>query len=163
MSNFRQLLVWQKAHDLSLRVDQLAKVLKRRKPSLAKQIERAADSVTANIAEGRGRETDADFAHFVSIAIGSVTEVEHHLQRAYDGELIAHADYADLTASCIRIRRMLIGLRRTLRGQPRREGAAAQMHVEELPLLGAASRGEGMDRPPEPGPGPTAQSPSPRP
>lgn len=107
MSNFRQLLVWQKAHALSLRIDRLARALKRKKPSLAKQIEGAADSVSANIAEGRGRETDADFAHFVSIAIGSVTEVEHHLQRGYDGELISRIDYADLTAMCIQVRRML--------------------------------------------------------
>ena len=121
MTNFRQLLVWQKAHELSLRIDQVAKALKRKKPSLAKQIERAADSVAANIAEGRGRETDADFAHFVSIAIGSVTEVENHLQRAYDGHLMPRAEYADLTARCVQIRRMLIGLRRTLRGQLRPE------------------------------------------
>jgi four helix bundle protein len=119
MTNFRQLVVRQKAHELSLLVDRLAAALKRKKPSLAKQIERAADSVAANIAEGRARETDADFAHFVSIAIASVTEVEHHLQRAYDGNLVPQAIYADLTARCIEIRRMLIGLRRTLRGQPR--------------------------------------------
>jgi len=119
MTNFRQLLVWQRAHELSLLVDRLAASLKRNKPSLAKQIERAADSVAANIAEGRARETDADFAHFVSIAIASVTEVEHHLQRAYDGNLVQQPIYADLTARCIQIRRMLIGLRRTLRGQPR--------------------------------------------
>jgi four helix bundle protein len=124
MGNFRQLLVWQRAHELSLLVDQLAAALKRRKPSLSRQMERAADSVAANIAEGSARETDADFAHFVSIAIGSVTEVEHHLQRAYDGSLIVEAPYADLTARCIEIRRMLIGLRRTLRGQPRPTAAA---------------------------------------
>ena len=134
MSNFRQLLVWQKAHDLSLLVDRLAATLKRRKPALAKQIERAADSVAANIAEGRGRATDADFAHFVSIAIGSVTEVEHHLQRAFDGALIPQEQHADLTARCIQIRRMLIGLRRTLRGQPR-PSASSAAEVEEAGVV----------------------------
>ena len=133
MGNFRQLLVWRKAHDLSLRIDRLARTLKRKKPALAKQIERAADSVSANIAEGRGRETDADFAHFVSIAIGSVTEVDHHLQRAFDGEMIPQDEYADLTARCIQIRRMLIGLRRTLRGQQRPEPPKlASVSVDDL-------------------------------
>ena len=137
MTNFRQLLVWQRAHELSLLVDRLAAALKRKKPSLAKQIERAADSVAANIAEGRARETDADFAHFVSIAIASVTEVEHHLQRAYDGNLVPQTVYADLTARCIEIRRMLIGLRRTLRGQPRPKttraaDSAANLDVEPV-------------------------------
>ena len=155
MSNFRQLLVWQTAHELSLRIDRLAKGLKRKKPSLARQIERAADSVAANIAEGRGRETDADFAHFVTIAIGSVTEVEHHLQRAYDGEMISRVDYAELTASSIRIRRMLIGLRRTLRGQ--RRPNAAQGHAGDAPSR--ANSTPAFVSQPELQPGPTAQRP----
>ena len=119
MPDFRKLLVWQKAHQLSLGVERLAAGMGRRKQSLARQLERAADSVPANIAEGRGRATDADFAHFVSIAIGSVTEVENHLQRGYDGGVIPEADYTHLTASAIEVRKMLIGLRRTLCGQPR--------------------------------------------
>ena len=119
MADFRKLLVWQKAHALSLRADQSAKKIARQKPSLAKQLERAADSVPANIAEGRGRSTDADFAHFLSIAIGSVTEVENHLQRAYDGGLIPVDEHTELTDAAIEVRRMLIGLRRTLSGQPR--------------------------------------------
>ena len=140
MTNFRQLLVWQRAHELSLLVDRLAAALKRKKPSLAKQIERAADSVAANIAEGRARETDADFAHFVSIAIASVTEVEHHLQRAYDGNLVPQTVYADLTARCIVIRRMLIGLRRTLRGQPRPATPKAVDSVADLDVQAVNSR-----------------------
>jgi four helix bundle protein len=117
MTNFRKLLVWQKAHALSLRADQLAKRMARRKPALAKQLERAADSVPANIAEGRGRSTDADFAHFLSIAIGSVTEVESHLQRGLDAEAISEEEHRELSESAIEVRRMLIGLRKRVRGE----------------------------------------------
>lgn len=119
MADFRKLVVWQKAHQLSLRAEQVASRVARRKPSLAKQLERAADSVPAAIAEGRGRGTDADFAHYVTIAIGSVTEVENHLQRGYDGGVILKLEYDELTDAAIQVRRMLIGLRKTLRGQPR--------------------------------------------
>ena len=118
MTDFRKLLVWQKAHQLSLRIEQVASRFSRRKPVLAKQLVRAADSVPANIAEGRGRGSDADFAHFVSMAIGSVTEVENHVQRGFDGGYIANADYDELTASAIDVRRMLIGPRKALRGAP---------------------------------------------
>lgn len=111
--------MWQKAHHLALRSEQVAARLARKKPSLARQLIRAADSVPATIAEGRGRGSDADFANFVSMAIGSVTEVENHLQRGYDGGAITKPDYDELTDSAIQVRRMLIGLRRTLRGQPR--------------------------------------------
>lgn len=133
MADFRKLLVWQKAHQLSLRVERVAASMGRRKQALARQLERAADSVPANIAEGRGRVTDADFAHFVAIAIGSVTEVENHLQRGYDGGAIAEADYTELTASAIEVRKMLIGLRRTLCGRPRMTAVGG----DEIPPSGA--------------------------
>jgi S23 ribosomal protein. len=126
MADFRKLIVWQKAHALALRADQIAKRIGRQKPSLAKQLERAADSVPANIAEGRGRSTDADFAHFLSMSIGSVTEVENHLQRAFDGGLIPEDEHTELTDAAIEVRRMLIGLRRTLRGQPRPAASSAR-------------------------------------
>ena len=119
MTDFRKLLVWQKAHRLALRAEQVAVRIGRRKPALARQLERAADSVPATIAEGRGRGTDADFAHFVTVAIGSVTEVENHLQRGYDGGVIRKPDYDELTDLAIQVRPRLIGLRKTLRGQPR--------------------------------------------
>ena len=124
MPDFRKLLVWQKAHQLSLRVESVAAGMSRRRQSLARQLERAADSVPANLAEGRGRVTDADFAHFVAIAIGSVTEVENHLQRGYDGGAIEELAYTELTQSAIEVRKMLIGLRRTLLGQPRMQTKA---------------------------------------
>ena len=128
MPDFKKLIVWQKAHQLALRAEQVAKRVARRKPALAKQLERAADSVPAVIAEGRGRGSDADFAHFVTMAIGSVTEVENHVQRGHDSGAIPRSDYEELTGSAIEIRRMLIGLRRTLRGQPRPDPGVDPSH-----------------------------------
>jgi four helix bundle protein len=119
MPDFKKLRVWHEAYQLALRAAEIASRVARRKPAWAKQLERAADAVPAAIAEGRGRATDADFAHFVTMAIGSVTEVENHIQRGYDGGMIQQPEYEELTARSIQIRRMLIGLRKTLRGQPR--------------------------------------------
>ena len=100
-----------------MRAEGVASRISRKKPSLARQLERAADSVPAAIAEGRGRATDADFAHYISIAIGSVTEVESHLQRGYDGGLIPESEWKELTDSAVEVRRMLYGLRKRLRGE----------------------------------------------
>jgi four helix bundle protein len=153
MPDFRKLVVWQKAHQLALRTEQVASRVRRRKPGLANQLERAADSVPAAIAEGRGRGTDADFANYVSMAIGSVTEVENHLQRGYDGGVIPKQDYGGLTEAAIAIRRMLIGLRRTLRGQPRPPrdpNAAAPAQVQPPP----------QPEPKQPGPELMPQAPS---
>jgi four helix bundle protein len=120
MNSFRKLLVWQKAHDLALRADKLAARIAPKKPKLAKQLSEAADSVPSCIAEGRGRATDDDFAHYVTMAIGSVTEVENHLQRGYDGGLIPFAEYESLTEAAIEVRKMSVGLRKALKGAPRK-------------------------------------------
>ncbi len=119
MSNFRNLIVWQMAHDLALRCERAAARFARKKRTLAEQLEEAAHSVPAAIAEGRGHGTDADFASYVSVAIGSVSEVESHLQRVYDRGLLPMSEYEELTTLAIETRKKLIGLRRTLRGQPR--------------------------------------------
>ena len=114
MSSFRDLKVWQKAHAFSLRVAKCADRIAPRNPRLARQLTEAADSVPACLAEGRGRATDNDFARFVTMAIGSINEVENHLQRAYDGGLIPLAEYESLTADAVEIRKMLVGLRKAL-------------------------------------------------
>jgi len=117
MSSFRDLLVWQKAHALVLRIDLVIARIQRRRPRLADQLGRSAESVTACIAEGRGRATDKDFAHFISMAIGSATEVENHVQRGFDLGLIPQAEHESLTESVIEVRKMLIGLHKRLRGR----------------------------------------------
>ena len=51
--------------------------------------------------------------------IGEINEVENHAQRGFDSRVLWKNEYDDLTDGSIAVRRMLIGLRRTLRGQPR--------------------------------------------
>jgi four helix bundle protein len=83
VASHRDLVVWQKAMDLAVEIYRLSS----RFPAseayrLTAQITRAAASVPANIAEGRARATSRDFAHFLSIAKGSLMEMETHLTLA---------------------------------------------------------------------------------
>lgn len=71
-------------------------------------------SIGANIAEGAARETRADFARFVGIAIGSASEVEHHLTVCSDVGLLEASIAAALIVKTVELRRMLHGLRRAL-------------------------------------------------
>src|SRR5258708_30227525 len=116
MASFKDLLVWQKANSLSLRVDVIAQRIRRRRPRLADQLERAAEFIPAPIAEGRGRATDKDFAHYVTVGIASSTDLENHIQHAYDLDLISRGEFDSLTDATIEVRKMLIGLRKRLRG-----------------------------------------------
>jgi four helix bundle protein len=116
MSDFRKLLVWHKAHALSLECSEFARHFARRRRGLADQITRAADAIPAHIAEGRGSSTDVDFARYVTMAIKEANELESHLQRTLDGRLCPQAEHDKLTAAAVEVRKMLIGLRKRLMG-----------------------------------------------
>src|SRR5438309_5150496 len=72
------------------------------------------------IAEGRGRATDADFAHFVTMGIGSINEVENHLQRGYDGDLIPFAEFESLIEAATKANKMILVTRKSLKGGARK-------------------------------------------
>lgn len=115
MQDFRNLAVWQKAHLLSLSIHRLSLAVPRQgNAAFISQIRRAAESIPANIAEGSGRGTDADFARFIQIAIGSSSELESHLQFAADTEMVAPEPAKARLGEVIEVRRMLIGLRKRL-------------------------------------------------
>jgi four helix bundle protein len=89
VQSYRDLLVWQKGMDLAQATYKLTKLFpKTEEYRLTSQLVRAAASVPANIAEGNCRATRKDYAHFISIARGSVAEVETFLELAVRIELI---------------------------------------------------------------------------
>jgi len=78
--DFKQLKVWQRAMDLTEEIYRLVKFLPREETyALSDQLRRAAVSVPSNIAEGHGRNSDKEFVKFLSIARGSLLEVETQL------------------------------------------------------------------------------------
>ena len=78
--SFRDLVVWQRSMDLAVHVHQLTDASPPRfRFSLSEQMNRAAISVPSNIAEGVGRHGRGEFRHFVSVALGSLRELESQL------------------------------------------------------------------------------------
>ncbi len=76
MHNYNNLQIWQQAMDLVEDIYKLtASFPTEEKFGLVSQMTRAAVSIPSNIAEGAGRNSDKDFAHFISIAIGSLYEL----------------------------------------------------------------------------------------
>jgi four helix bundle protein len=71
---------------------------------------RCSSSIPANLAEGCGRNGDAEFARFCSIAMGSASELEYHLLLAKDLKLIKPKDYAEQSQRTIELKRMLTAL-----------------------------------------------------
>ena len=88
MKDFRELQVWRKAHELTLAVYQITASFPREELyGLTAQLRRAGSSIAANLAEGCGRNGDAELARFCSIAMGSASELEYHLLLARDLKL----------------------------------------------------------------------------
>lgn len=115
MPNHRKLIVWHRANAFSIAVHRIARRFPARgAPGLKSQLLRAVGSIAANIAEGAGRDTNAQFAHFVTIAIGSANESETHLILARGVGFVSAAIGARLDDELDQIRRMLFGLRKHL-------------------------------------------------
>jgi four helix bundle protein len=119
MRDFRKLEVWEKSHQLTLEIYSATS----RFPSgetfgLTSQMRRAASSIPANIAEGCGRDSDADFARFLKIAMGSGNELEYFLLLAKDLHYIDGEACEQLRLETLRVKRMLSGLLSRIRLTP---------------------------------------------
>ncbi|MCB1230743.1 MAG: four helix bundle protein [Verrucomicrobiae bacterium] len=85
MQDFQNLRVWQRAHELSISVYRATERFPQEERfGLSMQIRRAVVSIGSNLAEGCGRDGDAEFARFVRIAMGSAFEVHSQLLLARD-------------------------------------------------------------------------------
>jgi four helix bundle protein len=109
------LIVWQKAMDLSVAVYRLTS----RFPAsenypLTSQLTRAVVSVAANIAEGHARSTAKDFANFLAIAPGSLAETQTFILLAVRLGYVTQADVAVTLALPDEVGKMISALRRRL-------------------------------------------------
>lgn len=80
-SDYRQLKVWQKAMDLTVEIYSLVNKFPRAENyALSDQMRRSVVSIPSNIAEGQGRNSDKEFVNFLSIARGSLWELETQIE-----------------------------------------------------------------------------------
>ena len=111
MNSFRKLNVYIKSKQLVREVYQLLrKFPKEEQFALCDQLRRAVVSTPSNIAEGMGRITDKDQAHFLSLAYGSLMEVLAQLDIACDLDYISKDDFDAVERLIVDIAKMLSGL-----------------------------------------------------
>lgn len=114
--NFRDYPVWHDAVDFATQVYKITGDMPWfEKKGLCDQLQRAAVSISSNIAEGSARPSDADFAHFLDLALGSACEVETQLLIAKNIGYIEEKIYNELKENVSHIERQLGGLIRLLR------------------------------------------------
>jgi four helix bundle protein len=116
MRDYRSYQVWEKAHKFVLAVYAATRSFPAEELyGLTSQLRRASASIPANIAEGCGRATDADFARFLQIASGSANESEYQLLLARDLGYIESQTHDQLAQKVAEIRKMLASLMTKLR------------------------------------------------
>jgi len=90
IKTFRDLIVWQKAHEMDLKVIDLVAAFLRQQPFwvIGDQVLRASTSISANIAEGHGSYRGKEYGRFLSYALRSAHETENWILKLQDSPLL---------------------------------------------------------------------------
>ncbi|MDQ6652407.1 MAG: four helix bundle protein [Acidobacteriota bacterium] len=116
MRPHEKLDVWKRSMDLVVRIYKATEVFPtHERYGLTSQIRRAAVSIPANIAEGAARQSSKEFAHFLSNAQGSASELETELLIAQKLEYLDSVGYFEMRNEIASVGRMLIGLAQSVR------------------------------------------------
>lgn len=116
ITDFEQLHVWQKAADLAKIIYDITKSFPdSERFALTDQIQRSAVSVSANIAEGFGRNSTADKLHFYTIAHGSLLETKSHLLIAARIGYVDTEALAEILPVITDTKRLIIGSKRAIK------------------------------------------------
>lgn len=114
--NFREYPVWKESVAFATYVYEItSKMPWFEKKGLCDQLQRAAVSISSNIAEGSARTSDADFAHFLDFALGSAFEVETQMTIAKNVGYMDEAHFQELITKLSSIERQLNGLKNSIR------------------------------------------------
>ncbi len=117
MRNFKNYIVWQRAHELVTRIyqDISLRFPKNEEYGLTSQMRRSAYSIPLNIAEGCGRKSDKDFAHFLDLSLGSAHELEYCILLIKDLDFLNVEQFKLLNRKVNAIKAMLINLIKSIR------------------------------------------------
>lgn len=108
MKDYRELQIWQRSHQLTLDLYGVTKRFpKEEQFGLTNQMRRACASIPANIAEGCGRDGDAELKRFFTIALGSACELDYQILLATELGYIEGPTGQRLSAEILELRRML--------------------------------------------------------
>ena len=117
MRQYKKYTFWRDAIEFTIEVYNLTKEFPKHEVfGLASQMQRAASSIPSNIAEGAGRNTDADFAHFLDTAMGSAFEVDTQLLLSYRLNYITEEQFNKASAEIDSIQKRMYQFMQKLRG-----------------------------------------------
>ena len=118
MKDFRQLQIWERSHRFTLQIYRVTQGFPaEERYGLTSQMRRSSSSVPTNIAEGCGRNTDADFARFLDHSMGSASELEYQLTLSHDLGYMPSDQFEKASTELVEIKRMLNTFMQKLRAK----------------------------------------------
>lgn len=106
MHNYAQMTIWMKAMELAKSIYQTTKYFPQEEVyGLVSQMRRAAVSIPSNIAEGSGRNTNKEFTHFLSIALGSLFELNTQVILAENIGFISQVQSEELQSQTLHLQK----------------------------------------------------------
>jgi four helix bundle protein len=130
--SYRDLVVWQRAMDLAVVCYELTQRFPRSETyGLSNQLQRAGVSIPSNIAEGRARHHSGEFLHHISIAYGSLAEVETLTAIAARLKYISDRQAEEVLEKTAEIGRMLNGLRSSIKDKTQNPEQPARIPGEK--------------------------------
>jgi four helix bundle protein len=116
MRDFKKYDIWNLSHQLTLDLYTLTSNFpKEELYGITSQIRRASTSIPTNISEGCGRESDAEFNRFLSIALGSANETEYLLNLSKDLKFIKDDTFSELNDKVNLIKKKIFTLKQKLK------------------------------------------------
>lgn len=116
---FEELNVWKESVKFASEIYALTKKFSKNEQfCIISQLNRAVISISSNIAEGCGRNSDADLSRFIQIAVGSLNEVVSLLYISLGQEYINQPEFNLLYSKCEQISKMLYAFRNSLKHRP---------------------------------------------
>lgn len=108
MRDYQQLAFWQRSHQLTFKIYKATKTFPKEEIyGLTSQMRRSSSSVPTNIAEGCGRMSNAELKRFLTIAAGSLSELNYQLILSKDLQYLSETLFKELLDETIQIRKMI--------------------------------------------------------
>ena len=118
MKDYKKLNIWQRSHQMTLAIYSASRAFPRDEQyGLTSQTRRAAASIPANVAEGCGRDSDAELKRFLDIAHGSASELDYHLLLARELGYLEGHEHDRLASELGEIKRMIGAFSRRLKAE----------------------------------------------
>jgi len=118
INSHKDLIVWQKGIQLCKLVYKVTEEFPKSEIyGITSQMRRSAVSIPSNIAEGRSRNTTKDFIYFLSIALGSTSELETQIEISRELSFISQQKYIGLNNLLVEVSKMIVGLMKKLDSQ----------------------------------------------